>query len=730
MKKRKQLSAGIVTAFILLLLLAVNALAADSGTHSSTILFTHDMHAHFLTTTDVNGEETGGFARLATLLEEQRARYPDAITVDGGDFSMGSLFQSIYATEAPELRMMGAMGYDATTFGNHEYDFRESGFVDMLEAAVNSGDTLPYILEANYLPPAPDSEEYDMDDELVWNAFEDYGVADYVLLERGGVTYGIFGIMGEESDADAPESGMILYDPAETAQRVVNEIKAAADPAKPLFIVCLSHSGTNEDPGKSEDELLAKQVDGIDVIISAHSHTVLEQPLQVNDTLIVSCGCYTANLGVLNVSWDNGNHKTVTSYELIPVDGTVAESAGIAEKIEEFKTKVVENYLSLFGYTDFDQVIGTNSIAFDTVDDVYAEHRESGLGDLLADAYFAAAQSATKADEPPVTLALTATGVIRDTISTGAITVSDAFNVSSLGVGTDELAGYPLVTAYLTGKEIEYICEVDASVTPLMPAAQLHMSGIGFTWNDHRLIFNKVTSCYIMNGDGTTEKLVDDQLYRVVTGLYCAQMLSEVKAQSYGILSITPKNADGTPVTNFDDCIIYDADGNEVKEWYALAAYISDELGGTIPDYYSAENRVDRKIELDDTGLFAVISHPNRITFALICIALALILIVVTLIKRLISRLMYRRRHAQRERRMAQRAAAEGRTPPAVERAMRKKGERRDKKWKRRYTRNNSDYGRFYYVADDDSFDGSDVLEPVDEFVGFVTPDKEDDSSQ
>ena len=110
MKKTRQLAGIIFTVLIFTVLFSINAFATDSGSHTSTILFTHDMHAHFLPTTDVNGEETGGFARLAALLEEQRTLHPDAITVDGGDFSMGSLFQSIYATEAPELRIMGAMG--------------------------------------------------------------------------------------------------------------------------------------------------------------------------------------------------------------------------------------------------------------------------------------------------------------------------------------------------------------------------------------------------------------------------------------------------------------------------------------------------------------------------------------------------------------------------------------------------------------------------------------------
>ncbi len=610
--------------------------AAD-GSYSTTILFTHDMHSHFLPAADETGQISGGFARLATLLDEQRALHPDALTLDAGDFSMGSLFQTVYATDALELRMMGALGYDATTFGNHEFDYRQAGLASMLEAAVGSGEPVPPIVEANYHLPETTDPDYDEEDAAVQQALDDYGVEPYILLERAGITYGIFGIMGEDSDADAPESGMILEDAAEAAQDMVDTIRAQADPDTPLFIICLSHSGTDPDHSKSEDELLAENVDGIDVIISAHTHTVLEEPIETNDTLIVSTGCYTANLGVLTVDWSPDEGKKSFTYELIPVNDSVADDEAIAGRIEDYKEMVTEDYLSLFGMDSFDQVIGTTDLTFDTVDDVYNYHRESGLGDLIADSYVYAVTEADGPDAEPVTMAVTASGVIRDNFLPGDITVSDVFNVSSLGIGTDQLAGYPLVEAWLTGKEIKAACEVDASVTPLMPAAQLHISGVSFTWNDHRMIFNKVSEAHIQNADGSVSELEDDKLYRIVTGLYCAQMLSTVKDQSFGLISIVPKYADGTEITDFDDCILHDQEGNEIKEWYALASYIQSFENGEIPERYSNAESTTRKIEEDSWSPAALLTNANWITWAVIgaaVLVIALIILVIVLIRR------------------------------------------------------------------------------------------------
>ena len=174
--------------------------SANAPTYETTILFTHDTHDHFLPMPDEEGGEYGGYTRLATLIQQERAAHPDALVLDAGDFSMGSLFQTIYATEAPELRALGAMGYDATTLGNHEFDYRARGLAEMLNAAVESGDPVPPIVQANYKLPAEDAD--------TWAAWNRYGIGDYLILERGGVRYGIFGLMGEEADSNAPMSGM------------------------------------------------------------------------------------------------------------------------------------------------------------------------------------------------------------------------------------------------------------------------------------------------------------------------------------------------------------------------------------------------------------------------------------------------------------------------------------------------------------------------------------------
>ena len=337
MNKLMKRIACLSLAVMLVMMLGVTAYAG-APTYKAAILFTHDLHSHLLPSADESGGEYGGYARLMTVIKEQKALYPDAILVDGGDFSMGSLFQTAYPTSAIELRMMGAMGYDATTFGNHEYDYLPSGFASMLNAAANSGDAVPAILESNYLPPLEGEEGYDEESAAVWEAFENYGVnQEYMLLQRGDVFFAIFGLMGFDSDDCAPNSGMILHDPAETAQRIVNEAREACwneHGVQPL-VVCLSHSGTSGDEG--EDYELAMAVDGIDIIVSGHTHTTLHEPIRVNDTYIVSAGEYGRYLGVVQVDYKPSGEMTLTDYDLIPIDENVAEDPETAALVESFK---------------------------------------------------------------------------------------------------------------------------------------------------------------------------------------------------------------------------------------------------------------------------------------------------------------------------------------------------------------------------------------------------------
>lgn len=621
MKKR-------IFCLILVLLVTVSAAMPASAALAAervTILFTHDMHSHLQPANDEKGNSYGGYARLKTVIDAQKAVAPDAILVDGGDFSMGSLFQTVYATDASELRVMGALGYDVTTFGNHEYDYRAAGLASMLNAAVDSGEALPQIVEANYKPPVAGEEGYGEDSQAVWDAFARYGVKDYTVIERGGVNFAVFGINGVDSDACAPMSGMILQDPIATAQKIVDQIEAEVP--QPRVVVCLSHSGTWADPEVSEDERMAAAVDGIDLIVSGHTHTTLNEPIRVEDTYIVSCGEYSKNLGVVTLEL-SGGAVSLYDYELIPINDTVAEDEAILAKVEQYKGLVETSYLSQFGDWTYDTVLAYNPHRFGSQNDLLI-HQESPLGNLIADSYMYATKQTEGDDYVPVDFTVTANGVIRESLAQGDLTVADVFNVESLGIGADGVPGYPLVSVWLTGRDLKNAFEVDASVVPLMPSAQLYFSGMTFTFNPNRMIFNKVTDCAQVLPDGSLAEIEDDKLYRVVTGLYCGQMLGMVNDQSFGILEITPRDADGNPITDLEAHILHNADGSEVKEWYAIASYLQSM--GTVSDLYAGTD--GRKVIDNSMSPVALLKNANWITMVVLAVVLVVILLVVLIVR-------------------------------------------------------------------------------------------------
>ena len=630
MRLRSRLAGLVLLTLALCALLALPAGAAGE-TYTTTVLFTHDLHSHFLPQSDGEGGETGGYARLMTALERERAEHPDALTLDAGDFSIGSLIQALYTTQAPELRTMGAMGYDATTAGNHEFDHEGSGFAQMLAAAVSSGDRLPALLMANYAP-APDNPDA-LD---IRRAMSAAGVREYMLLERGGVTYGIFGLMGEESHSYAPASGFALADPAQSAQRCVDALEAQGA----QFIICLSHSGTNEKKKLSEDEQLAEAVEGIDLIISGHSHTTLTQPIVSGDTYIVSAGAYCQNLGSITLSWTAGGEKTLTDYRLIPIDETLPEDREIAALVDQWKGQVDAAYLGRYGLT-YDQVLTTSGFSLDTP--ASGVQAGNALGELVADAFLWTMEELDLAGDGPL-VAVTADGVLRAPLPAGELTTSQAFDVLSMGVGEDGTSGYPLVSCYLTGEELRAVAEIDASVTPLMPEAQLYASGLEYSFNPHRMIFDRVFDASLYHASGGErfrEPIDDDQLYQVVTGMYLAQMLTTVEEKSFGLISLTPKNADGQPVTDFSQYVVRDASG-EIKEWYALAAYLQHFGADGLPDQYAQPD--GRKDVSRSWNPVELVRSPGWPTF----LALAALLLILAGAALLIRRIVRRRRRRRR----------------------------------------------------------------------------------
>lgn len=637
MRFYKRVLSGVMAA-VTICSLCMNPAAAAEENKEVQILFTHDLHSH-LDEFKSGDEMIGGMARLKTAIDEKRQENEATFVLDGGDFSMGTLFQTIFQTQAAELSMLGRLGYDATTFGNHEFDYKPEGVANMFHSAIKNAEEDDSLKLPQFVISNIDWEiNYDERDMLVKDALDAYGSTEYTIIERGGVKIGVFGMMGDDAEACAPEGGIDFDYIVDTATEMVKALKAEGAE----LIVALSHSGTWEDPEKSEDEILAQEVPEIDVIISGHTHTLLEEAIVYGDTIIVSVGDYGRYLGEIDLVQNEKGRWDVVKYAANPMDKDVAEDPAIKAIVEEYKVAIDEEYLSQFGYSA-NQVIAVNDVEFSQMNEFGRVQEEDTLGNLISDAYMYAVKEAEGDAYEEVALAVTAHGVVRDTFQSGEITVSDAFNVSSLGIGPDGVVGYPLVSVYLTGAELKVAAEIDASVTTLMSGAQLYPSGMRWEYNPNRLILNRVTEVELVTENGV-EEIEDNKLYRVIAGLYSAQMLGTVESKSFGILSVTPKDANGEPITDFNQHIVHDQNGNEVKEWYALASYIDsfkeNEDGISVMSDRYAEKE-GRKVSNDEKGIVEFFKNPNkiaRVVYGIVLLLLALIIFIGHIIRKLIIR--------------------------------------------------------------------------------------------
>ena len=642
--RKSILSVVLTIAMLMLLAQAVTVKAADD-TKQIDVLFTHDTHSHLDSfSTIVNGEqkEVGGFAKIKTLINEKKKENPDTLILDGGDFSMGTLIQTVYDTEAAELRMLGYLGYDVTTFGNHEFDYRSQGLANMLKAAKSSGETLPEIVVCNVDWDSMEKAGLNDGQKQIQSAFETYGVKDYVMVQKGDVKIAVVGVFGKDALECAPTCELSFKDPVEAVKKTVEEIKKNEEAD---MIACVSHGGTWEDESKSEDELLAKAVPDLDLIISGHTHSELQEAIQHGNTYIVSCGEYGRNLGSLSLTQNSDGRWDLSSYELIPVSEDVKADKATQERIDALMDTVDTNYLADFGYTR-KEVLAQNDVEFNSLEEMGTEHKELNLGDIMADAYVYAVENSEYYDGDSVDVAVVPSGTVRDTYTKGDITVEDVYNSFSLGIGKDGVAGYPLINAYLTGKELKLVAEVDASISDFMTTARLYCSGLNFTYNPHRMILNKVTDCYLTRADGERTEIEDDKLYHVVTDLYTGQMLGSVMKMSYGLLSLEPKDKDGNPIENLEDHAVMEGD-KELKAWDAIARYMQsfDDADGdgiaNVSEYYATTH--DRKVVDDSKNILDLVKKPNKFTAIIVCIGLIIIIIIVLIIN-LIRRIVRKSR--------------------------------------------------------------------------------------
>ncbi len=528
--------------------------AAADGKKAFTILHTNDLHSNFIglgpasdyTPFKLNDDKTrGGYARLATMIEKRKDARKDqgpVLVLDAGDYSMGTAFGGAIRETGAELQLMARMGYDATTFGNHEFDLGPDGLGKSIAVAAKAG-RVPPVVASNTNFEAKDATLGDLQ-----RLAKDGVIRRHLVIERGGIRFGIFGVLGKEAVVYTTGGAASFPDAIETAKEVV---KILRETEKVDVVICLSHGGVVQGKDRKftdgDDVRLAKAVPGIDVVIGAHSHTELQEAVIINErTPVVQTGKYGQNLGELVVALDGGK-LTVVSYKLHPIDDTIAGDRAIADEIDKFKKTVTAVVFASRGYSIDEPLALAPRDLPNTFSDIAA-------GTLLANLVTDALRKATKAD-----IAFTLNGLMRAGLTrgtSGVQTVYDVFAVAPLGTGVlDTTPGSTLVTGYLTGQELKNLLEfflVDNATHPgeTFPRA----SGMRFRYDPSRQQYDVVTAIEMGDYDSGYRAIditgKDRQLYSLTCPLMLGPIIVAIPKYTKGKLTLVPKKKDGQPLTS------------------------------------------------------------------------------------------------------------------------------------------------------------------------------------
>jgi len=628
--------------FFLPVLLCI-PMALSGKEQKITLIHTNDMHSHLLGfspnieyTPAVTGDGTkGGWARIMTVIKNAKAeRSNPVMVVDAGDFIMGTLFHMLCRERAFELRLMKHMGYDVITLGNHEFDLKPAGLARILRSAREYGGC-PTIVSSNII-----FSEHDERDRALKEEFNSGTVKPYFVAVKDGIRIGFFGLLGKDAEEFSPFAKPLKFsEPVETAKNMVDILrsKESAD-----MVVCLSHGGIDPgNPSLSEDVKLARKVRGIDVIISGHTHTPLRKPIIEGKTIIVQAWCYGLWVGIMDLAFNNGN-VTISGYRIAEIDDRIIGDPGVTGMIDGYKDEITR------------EVLARHELAFDTVIahtgfDLDIAEEESNLGNLIADASLWYVNKFADQRDPAAkaVVAIDSNGLIRDPMmkgKTGKIAVCDLFNALPLGIGADDTMGYPMVRIYFYGSEIKRTLEILTSLSKLKgPDYFLQASGLRFTYNPYRMIFDRVTGIWIGNKEEGYKQLdyseSNKKLYCVTTNLYNATFLNIIGGFTMNILKIAPKDRSGNPIKDLAQARV-DADPikpgiQEAKQWLGLMHYVRSfrAMGGTgypeVPDRYRGKlGRIVSEPSLNPVSLLKRGTYMTWIGFAAILVIPAIVALI------------------------------------------------------------------------------------------------------
>lgn len=269
------------------------ALLHEESSIELTILHTNDWHSRIdpFPENDPKYPGKGGAARRATLIEGIRKESKNVLLLDAGDVFQGTPYFNYYGGE-PEFKLMSKMGYDACTLGNHDFDNGIEGLVEKLPFA-----EFPFV-----------NCNYSFKDTLLEKHIE-----KFIIKKIAGLKIGIIGV-GIDLNGLVPEKnykGIHYHNPIQSANYQARQLKDNHDCD---MVICLSHLGLEYSTYKVSDRILAADSEHIDLIIGGHTHTFLDRPIIVSNSIgkpviINQVGWAGLRIGRIDYSFSSRNNK-------------------------------------------------------------------------------------------------------------------------------------------------------------------------------------------------------------------------------------------------------------------------------------------------------------------------------------------------------------------------------------------------------------------------------------
>lgn len=321
----------------------------------------------------------GGMAYVATVIKRLRDEKPDAtLVVDAGDTWHGA-GMSVVDKGVSMVKILNAIGYDAMTPGNWEFFYKKDHLLDLVE-------------QSDYPVIAFNVTDKEWDEPV----FE-----PYVIKEVGGLEVALVGITYPWTALTSAVRGSAQHWKfgirEEAARELLDEIRDEHDPD---LVVVVSHGGLGL------DQKFAQRVDGIDVLVSGHTHDPIFDPIVYNDTIIYQGGAHGKYVSKLDIRVKD-KKPVGYSYELVKVQQSELEPD---EEVQKLVDSAYAPHAEKLG-----EVIGKAETM------IYRrDYWQSPMGNMLTDAL----RDMTGAD-----IAFFPAWRYGATLMPGDITVEDVYNV-------------------------------------------------------------------------------------------------------------------------------------------------------------------------------------------------------------------------------------------------------------------------------------------------------------